>query len=261
MALIGKQPPVSSNLFLNDLKTKPEPRTAAFGRVTGNGNQSLLTDQGLRGGQRVTLEYDGYFPPLPESEGYGSATVTAHWETKNGLKGDSPAVQDSGWWGYGTQVGFDLPKEAEGPLSVTFTETRKNGTVVPDNTVYTTDVLPAEAPIVKFTGDWQDSINGQLQRGGAFKVAYDVDRLKSQLNLKAGDQANINVMVSFDGKYPQSQQVLYRDALGEHVDTPEFRIPADAQNVRIWFSGSVNGQRDVHWDSDFGQNFSASIDG
>jgi hypothetical protein len=260
MALIGKQAPVPFSVLTKDLQPKPEPAKSTFGRALGASNPKLMADQGIRAGQKVTLEYDGYFPPLPDTEGYGSATVTAHWETKGGLKGDSPAAQDSGWWGYGTQVSFDLPKDAEGPLSVTFSETRKNGTVVPDNTVYTADVLPAKAPIIKFGGDWQNAINGTLQQGGAFKIAYDADRLKSQLNLKPGDKANIAVMVSFDGKYPQVANLLYSDAQGDHVDMPEFRIPSDAQSVKIWFSGSVAGGRELKWDSDYGQNFTASIE-
>ncbi len=178
-----------------------------------------------------------------------------HWKAAN-VEGDSAPVPDSGWWGYGTRVSFDVPKEAQGPLQLKFTETRKDGVQVPDAQIYTTDLLPSDAPIMKFSDDWSNSLNGSLKRGGAFKVAYDVDRLRSQMNLAAGDKASIQVLVSFDGKYPQVKSVLYSDALGDHVDLPEFRIPGDAQSVRVWFTGGKqNGPfNQQKYDSDYGKH-------
>ena len=116
--------------------------------------------------------------------------------------------------------------------------------------------------MIKFAENWDNSVNGALQRGGAFKVAYDVDRLRSQLTLAPGQKAQISVLVSFDGKYPTAKNLLYSDALGEHVDVPEFRIPDDASNVRIWFVGGPMGgrQNDLRYDSDFGRNFTANIE-
>ena len=68
----------------------------------------------------------------------------------------------------------------------------------------------------------------------------------------------IQAFVSFDGQYPTVRSLLYTDATGEHVDMPAFRIPADAKEMRVWFSGGPSryaNRNRVVYDSDFGNNF------
>lgn len=257
MSTIRSLPAVSTAEFLTKVAPVPVQATDTFGRVLDG--PKLLTSEGVRAGQKLNLEFAAYFPPLPDSEGYGSAKLQVAWEV-GGKKGTSAPVQANGWWGYGTRTSIDVPADASGELKLKFWELRANGAVVEHPRVVTADVLPAEASIIKFEEDWENAVNGKLVPGGAFKIAYDVDRMKSRLNLAPGEKAQITAFVSFDGEYPEARTVLTTDASGEHIDMPAIRIPADAKSLRIWFAAHVQGERRPRaYDSDFGRDFCVSL--
>jgi hypothetical protein len=228
--------------FISNIDPRPEARAEVSVMAAGPQATTLIANQGVVAGQTMNTIFDSYFEPFPNSQGYGSGTIQAHWKIGN-QTGDSVPVKASGWWGYGTVLPVEVPPDVEGPLSVTFTERRIDGTELKHPAEYQVDVLPANAPIIKFGEDWYNEVSAPLVAGGAFKVAYDVDRLKKQLQIEPGKQAQIGVFVSFDGAYPQERAILYQDATGEHVDMPAFRIPPGTKDVRLWFAGGTNSPR------------------
>lgn len=262
MVAITIKSPVSAAQFLKDVQPKPVQASTASARVeTGN---SQLDPVGVVAGQKLNVTFYSTFDPIPDAQGYGSAKVRAH-AVVSGREFDTASVKGAGWWGHGTQVPVKVPKDASGIMELSFKETWKDGTVHEPNggiRIFTADVLPSNAPIIKFKDNWENVSNGKLVRGGAFKIAYDVDRLKQKYQLSPGQKGQIRAFVSFDGQPEESRPLLTTDALGEHVDMPEFRIPADAKNVRIWFMGGPdNGNpNDQKPDTDWGKDFTATIE-
>jgi hypothetical protein len=248
---------VDASTFLSGVSPAPQERDTASAMANGD-DPKVMTSTGIRAGQKLTVSFYDYFDPLPEEQGFGSAKLQLHYQV-GGKEGDAVAPAQ-GWWGYGSPVTFDVPADVEGKMELTFKELRVDGSVLAHPMTYVADVMPAEAPVIKFEEGWNNETNAPLKAGGAFKIAYDVDRLRSRLD--GAQNPVILAYVSFDGRFPESKPVMTTDALGQHAEMPEFRIPQDAKSLRIWFAGGPAGSalRWSQYDSDFQADFTAPID-
>lgn len=107
---------------------------------------------------------------------------------------------------------------------------------------------------ILFTGDWQEIVTGNLQKGGNFSINYDSNRLpRGRQTYNGYPTWSILVYV----KFSESGAVKYQSlAQGEGtMMNAQFDIPEDGEEVIIWFY-NIDRSCVVHdYDSNYGSNY------
>lgn len=96
-------------------------------------------------------------------------------------------------------------------------------------------VSSSVAEIIFSSGDWQETVKGEIVPGGTLKISYDSQRLTVARDSHYGQPAwNITAYIQFQaGGAVQNKPLL---PVGqEGILTEEFHIPYDAQEVIMWF--------------------------
>ncbi len=111
----------------------------------------------------------------------------------------------------------------------------------------------SKIPEIIFTNDWHEIVQGDLVRGGKFKISYDKDRLPRWRATYSGAITwNIIAYVKFkeDGKI--EDKVL--NSGQREIMTQVFDIPRDAEKIIIWFKNS-DRSGGYDYDSKYGMNY------
>lgn len=166
-------------------------------------------------------------------------------------------------------VYVNIPDTATSRLSYWFRLTTIGGTQHWDRTAeapYETEILPLPTTIVRFEPDWDEGVKGKLVAGTSFRLAYDIDRVKSRLSyLYRNDVPVWSALahVSFDGGHPIDVPLtaVSRDDRGVAADVmvlyPVVKIPEGTRRMSLWFVG-----RDYvgkAYDSNLSENYDFKI--
>lgn len=256
--------------FVSNINPKPQSAHIANARAIDGGDLMMEPGSVAVAGQRLNIKFSNYFPPLQDQREYDTAKLfaTITYTDKSGeeITFNSKPTPVKGYWAYDGDVPVKIPEDAQGTMKFVIRRLRDNGEIQTFPAEFTTKIVGATSPIVKFSdeGDgWATALNGKALKGGdSFRIAYDIDRIMNRIQseIRPDDRVRIDAMVSFDGKYPLVIPVYAAGPNGSRVDMPTIRIPEDAKQGRVWFSATVY---DPTWrtrnikapDSDFGNDF------
>ncbi|MEU4624685.1 DUF6209 family protein [Actinoplanes sp. NPDC023801] len=107
-----------------------------------------------------------------------------------------------------------------------------------------------------YNADWSETLTGSLRKGGALVVDYNPARLPQCRTTYRGYPAwTITAFYRFDGGAVQSTPV------NQGAEAIPFRIdvPANAQKIDTWFTISNYYSQCSAYDSDYGKNYTFSI--
>ncbi len=108
-------------------------------------------------------------------------------------------------------------------------------------------------PRIVFTHDWNQVLHGELEAGARFEVVYDANRLPEVRDTYQGRPTwSIMAFTQFE---PPGGPLISKPLSGDgDLLTQEFEIPADAEELVMWFSNSGRSGR-TFYDSAFGENY------
>jgi hypothetical protein len=117
----------------------------------------------------------------------------------------------------------------------------------------------AQPPVLAratYHADWSETLTGTLRKGGALVINYDPARLPQCRTTYRGYPAwAIAAFYRFDGGPVQSTTVNQ----GAEVIPVRIDIPANAQKIETWFTISNYHAQCSAYDSDYGRNYTFSI--
>lgn len=114
-------------------------------------------------------------------------------------------------------------------------------------------------PEISFTKSWNESVQGCLNCGDKFKISYYSFRLPNGRACQDGKPTwTITAFVQFGKSLDAVQKQL--QAVGDGaVMVQEFDIPADAEEVIVWFV-NTDSTGVTYYDSNYGNNYCFRIE-
>ncbi|MET8152891.1 DUF6209 family protein [Actinoplanes sp. NPDC049668] len=118
----------------------------------------------------------------------------------------------------------------------------------------------ATAPVIRFSPDWNTTVEGVVAANAPVLVEYDPARLPTcRAQYAGGDAWSIGVEFRIDGGAVQRRPVTELDANRHQVPVPaSLPLGAGARELELWFvSGDRAGCRE--YDSRYGANYRFAV--
>jgi hypothetical protein len=123
------------------------------------------------------------------------------------------------------------------------------------------DAPATSTPVLRYTADGGERVEGVLEANKPVIIDYDLDRLRRCRSQYAGGDAwSIGVHYRIDGGPVQNRQVTQLDEDRHNVKVPvRVDLPLGARNLELWFhAGDRTGCSE--YDSRFGANYHYTIE-